>query len=78
MIDGGGGNNTLVGGAGNDTLTGDAGNDTYLFDTDSFLGSDTINESGGVDTFDFSATTTRAVAVNLSNAATQVVNADLA
>lgn len=78
MIDGSGGNNTLVGGAGNDTLTGGPGNDTYPFDTDSFLGRDTIIESGGVDTLDFSATTTRAVAVNLSNAAAQVVNAGLA
>ena len=77
MIDGSGGNNTLVGGPGNDTLIGGPGNDTYRFDTDSFLGSDTINESGGVDTLDFSATTTRAVTVNLSNTATQVVNAGL-
>ena len=37
-----------------------------------------INESGGgVDTLDFSATTSRAVAVNLSNPAAQVVNAGL-
>ena len=42
------------------------------------LGSDTIDESGGgVDTLDFSATTTRAVAIDLGNAAAQVVNAGL-
>ena len=71
-------NNVIEGGGGNDTLTGGAGNDTYRFDTDIALGSDTINESGGgVDTLDFSATTTRAVAVNLGNAAAQVVNAGL-
>ncbi len=71
-------NNVLTGGGGNDTLTGGVGNDTYVFDTDLALGSDTINESGGgIDTLDFSGTTTRNVAANLSNAAAQVVNAGL-
>ena len=71
-------NNVIEGRGGNDMLTGGAGNDTYRFDTDNALGSDTINESGGgVDTLDFSATTTRAVAINLGNAAAQVVNAGL-
>src|SRR5262249_16390654 len=75
---GGAGNGTLEGGAGNDPLKGGAGKDTYRFDTDNALGSDTIDESGGgVDTLDFSATTTRAVTVNLGNAAAQVVNAGL-
>ena len=77
-IDGGDGNDIITGGSGNDTLTGGAGNDTFRFDTDNALGSDTINESGGgVDTLDFSATTTRAVSINLGNAAAQVVNAGL-
>src|SRR5262249_31576043 len=59
-------------------LTGGAGNDAYRFDTDNALGSDTINESGGgVDTLDFSATTTRRVILNLGNPAAQVVNAGL-
>jgi Ca2+-binding RTX toxin-like protein len=71
-------NNVIEGGGGNDTLTGGAGNHTYRFDTDNALGSDTINESGGgVDRLDFSATTTRAVSIDLSNAAAQVVNAGL-
>ena len=71
-------NNVIEGLGGNDTLTGGAGNDTYRFDTDNALGSDTIDESGGgIDTLDFSATTTRAVAVDLANAAAQVVNAGL-
>src|SRR4051794_8300412 len=50
-IDGGAGNDTITGGPGNDTLIGGPGNDTYRFDTDSTLGSDTINEEsvGGVD-----------------------------
>jgi Ca2+-binding RTX toxin-like protein len=71
-------NNVIEGGGGNDTLTGGSGNDAFRFDTDNALGSDTINESGGgVDTLDFSPTTTRAVKVNLANAAAQVVNAGL-
>ena len=75
---GGNGNDTLTGGAANDLLTGGAGNDTYAFNTNLALGSDTINEAGGgTDTLDFSATTTRTVAVDLSNAAAQVVNAGL-
>jgi hypothetical protein len=77
-INGGAGNDTLTGGAGNDLLIGGAGNDTYRFDTDNALGSDIIDESGGgVDTLDFSATTNRAVSVNLGNKAAQVVNAGL-
>src|SRR5262249_22953895 len=77
-IDGGAGNDTITSGTGNDTLVGGAGNDTYLFDTDAALGSDTIDESGGgIDTLDFSPTTTRAVRIDLSNPAAQVVNAGL-
>jgi Ca2+-binding RTX toxin-like protein len=72
---GGGGNDTLIGSAGNDTLIGSAGNDSYGFDTDLALGTDTLNEAGGgVDTLNFSATTTRSVAVNLGLATNQVVN----
>ena len=41
---GGGGNDTLEGLSGNDTLVGGFGNDTYKFDTDSYLGTDTIRE----------------------------------
>jgi Ca2+-binding RTX toxin-like protein len=77
-IVGGVGNDQLTGGRGNDSLTGGAGNDTYSFDTDLALGSDTINESGGgIDTLNFSATTARAVNVNLANALAQVVNTGL-
>jgi Ca2+-binding RTX toxin-like protein len=55
-----------------------SGDGTFRFDADNALGSDTINESGGgVDTLDFSATTTRAVSIDLSNPAAQVVNAGL-
>ncbi len=69
---------TLVGGGGNDILTGGAGGDTYVFDADFDLGIDTINETGaGVDTLDFSSTTTRGIAINLATATSQVVNAAL-
>ncbi len=69
--------NTLTGGGGNDTLVGAAGNDVYLFDSDLALASDTINDASGIDTLDFSATTTRGVTANLANAASQVINAGL-
>jgi Ca2+-binding RTX toxin-like protein len=69
--------NMLTGGGGNDTLVGAAGNDVYLFDSDLALASDTINDASGIDTLDFSATTTRGVTANLANAASQVINAGL-
>ncbi|MFN0053885.1 MAG: S8 family serine peptidase, partial [Planctomycetales bacterium] len=77
-LTGGGGNDSLSGSSGNDTLVGGAGNDTYLFGTDVFLGSDTLDESGGgTDTLNFSGTTVRTISVNLGLATTQVVNANL-
>src|SRR5262249_17492476 len=64
--------------SGNDRLIGGAGNDTFRFDTDLALGSDIIDETGGgMGTLDFSATTTRVVTIDLSNAAAQGVNAGL-
>ena len=76
---GGSGNDFFYGDSGNDSINGGAGNDTCVFDTDNAVGeNDTINESGGgVDTLDFGQTTTLAVAVNLANAAAQIVNAGL-
>src|SRR5262249_19052089 len=56
--------NVFTIGASNAQVTGGAGNDTYVLNTDANLGSVTINESGGgVDTLDFSRTTT--VGVNV-------------
>src|SRR5262245_2244597 len=70
IIDGGAGNDIITSGCFNDTLIGGAGNDIFRLDTDAVLGSDTIDESGGgIDTLDFSTTTTRAVNINLSNQA---------
>jgi Ca2+-binding RTX toxin-like protein len=78
-LDGSMGNDRIEGGAGNDNLIGGAHNDTYVFDTDLALGSDTIFEAvgGGVDTLDFSPTTTRSIFVNLGLAGAQAVNAGL-
>ncbi|MFN0056255.1 MAG: ELWxxDGT repeat protein [Planctomycetales bacterium] len=71
-------NNTISGGPGNDTFFGGSGNDTYVFDADSPLGTDNLNDSGGGnDTLDFSPTTSLGVAVNLGLATTQTVNANL-
>ncbi len=70
--------NRLEGGPGDDTLNGSSGNDTYVFDTDSALGFDSVeDEAGGIDILDFSGTSTRPVDVNLLNGAPQVVNEGL-
>lgn len=75
---GGLGNDTLAGQAGNDSLTGGAGNDAYLFNVDSPLGSDVLNESGGgIDTLDFSSTASAGVNVDLSLATAGVVHDNL-
>jgi Ca2+-binding RTX toxin-like protein len=69
---------SITGNAANNSLSGGAGNDSYGFDADLALGTDTLNEAGGgIDTLDFSATTTRSIAVNLGLATSQVVNANL-
>jgi len=60
-------------------LAGEAGDDVYLFDTDTPLDTDTVSEAlnAGRDTFDFSATSSQAVSVNLADPALQIVNANL-
>ncbi len=73
-LDGNTGNDTLTGGAGDDTLIGGPGDDVYALDTDAANGTDTINESGGgLDTLDFTLTTTQIISVDLSQPALQVV-----
>jgi hypothetical protein len=69
---------SLTGNSLNNTLTGGAGGDVYAFDTDSTLGSDTIDESGGgLDSLYFGATTTQVVSVDLGVGGAQPVNANL-
>ncbi len=73
-IDGGADNDVLEGRGGNDILIGGTGDDDYVFDVDSPLGTDTLNESGGgVDTLDFSESSLFVV-VSLSIAGSQVVH----
>ncbi|MFN9373734.1 MAG: beta strand repeat-containing protein, partial [Planctomycetaceae bacterium] len=76
-LTGGGGNDVLVGGTGADSQIGGAGNDTYTFDSDTPLGVDTVNDSVGTDTIDFTATTSQAIALNLGLITAQGVNANL-
>jgi serralysin len=60
------------------TLNGGTGDDIYRFDADGSRGTYSVDESGGgIDTIDFSSTTLLSVALNLSNASTQIVNSNL-
>ncbi|MSU60792.1 MAG: LEPR-XLL domain-containing protein [Pedosphaera sp.] len=80
VIGGVAGDDILEGRGGNDLLNGGSGNDTYKFNADVETGTTTIVElpvNGGVDTLDFSATTTAGVTVNLANPAPQQVKAGL-
>ncbi|MFO0943968.1 MAG: hypothetical protein U0930_24795 [Pirellulales bacterium] len=78
-LQGGDGNDTVEGGAGNDNLGGGQGNDQYLFDADVALGTDTITEevTNGVDTIDFSQTSTLGARIDLTKTTLQVVNTNL-
>ena len=71
------GSATLIGAAGIDMLLGGPGDNVYSFVTDTVLGSDTIIDSGGMDSLDFSGTTTLGVVVDLSDSGAQVVNTNL-
>lgn len=64
----------LTGGAGSDRLEGGTENDRYLFDADTPLGTDTLTDTSGVDTLDFSQTSTQAITLNLRSAKLQVIN----
>jgi Ca2+-binding RTX toxin-like protein len=74
-LSGGYGNNTFSGGAGNDDLYGWSGNDTYIFNAAIDTGVDKVDETygGGIDTLDFSTTTTQDINVNLSSTTLQTV-----
>ncbi|MBD2690670.1 beta strand repeat-containing protein [Anabaena catenula] len=72
------GDNVFKGNSANNTLTGLNGNDTYSFVANTVLGTDKIVETatGGIDTIDFSGTTT-SVNVNLGVITSQTVNSNL-
>ena len=60
----------------NRTLAGGAGSDVYRFDADAALGLFSLDESGGgIDTVDFSSTTTVGLVLNLATSGTQPVHA---
>ena len=77
---GGTGDDTLVGESGDDSLTGGLGNDLYIFDTDLFIGTDTIVEAvgGGTDLIDLSSSTDNGHILNLGAFGTQTVNLNFA
>ena len=67
---GGGGNDTLIGNAGDDYLEGDDGDDTYKFVGTVEQGTDTVDDTSGTDTLDFSSLNLGAgVTVSLSPSA---------
>ncbi len=68
------GNDVLTGYEGNDLLTGGSGNDTYVFGSSAHfnLGLDTIVDSSGIDTFDFT-NFHRGVSIDLANPNQQTV-----
>jgi hypothetical protein len=74
-ITGNNSNNYLIGGIGNDSLTGGFGNDTYVIDADVDTGTDSIIETatGGIDTLNFSSTTTKAITLNLGTTIVQTI-----
>jgi Ca2+-binding RTX toxin-like protein len=74
-LSGGYGNNTFSGGAGNNYFYGWTGNDTYIFNAAIDLGADIVDETygGGIDTLDFSTTTTQAITVDLAGTTIQTV-----
>ena len=60
----------------NRTLAGGAGSDVYRFDADTALGLWLLDEAGGgIDTVDFSPTTTVGLVLNLATSGTQAVHA---
>jgi hypothetical protein len=65
-------NNILQGNSANNTLAGGNGNDTYRYLVSSNLGRDSITDSSGIDTLDFTGTTAT-VRVNLGITTTQTV-----
>lgn len=75
---GGAGNDVLIANGADNFLAGGAGDDRYVFDTDLALGFDIVSDTGGgIDTIDFSPTSTLGNAVNMGVTTAQVVNGNL-
>ena len=77
QLDGQGGIDTLTGAAGNDQLQGGLGNDIFVFDADSQIGVDSIEDAGGVDLLNFATTTLNALQLDLALTSVQTVNLNL-
>lgn len=77
VLIGGAGNDVLIGGSGNNTLRGGPGDDRYIFNADQDVGDNIVDElpgaANGIDTLDFSRTTTVGVTINLSLTTQQTV-----
>ncbi len=78
ILSGSEGNDVLTGGAGSDLMNGGAGNDVFKFELDNLsfvpvFALDRVADDGGLDTLDFSSTSTRSLTVNLSLVTQQVV-----
>ena len=74
QLQGGEGDDYLEGFAGDDNLIGGAGADTYVYADDADLGNDAIDDSGTLDTLDFSNLASP-IDVDLSSTTTQTVAA---
>jgi len=70
ILTGGSGNDTLIDGAGDDTLTGNAGDDTFVLTPGS---ADSLNDSDGDDTVDFSGAAA-GVTIDMDTTAAQAVS----
>lgn len=68
--------NRIIGGLGDDILAGGGGNDVYVFDSAAGIGSDTITDTAGIDTFDFTGSSL-GVDIELQDALAQSLNAHL-
>jgi RHS repeat-associated protein len=77
-LNGGSGNDTLTGSPASDSLDGGPGDDVYRFDG-ATLGNDSLGDSGGFDTLDFSATVVLpmnvGVQVSLAQTTPQIIRA---
>ncbi len=77
VLIGGPNGDTLIGGAGNDNLQGGLGDDTYRFNANSSLGTDSLTDTGGVDTLDFTDTDVETITLDLGIAVAQPINGNL-
>jgi Ca2+-binding RTX toxin-like protein len=71
------GDDRFYGRGGNDLQVGGEGNDSYFFKADELSGSDTIEDTGGIDFLNFSDTTGQSISVDLALSNNQQINSFL-